>query len=320
MVKMARVNKDQLMPLLALAGGAISILSACHFMEKIAFSMGSYYEALNIISAYNISPTTAILSLMSQSTTMTVALYVTFFMLPFSVIIFTIGAMWLFSKSHMELSAAALAITSLMTILATAIIESMINFNSYIIFLIPYIGGIIPFSVGAYLFINIHSKPGATRAARPINIDPQTPYTNIMILSNRLMSKLSGEIKILDMHFDASALENLSRLLGGNLDKYSRISVLAKRDRLGSEFIRMYNDYKTELANRGVAFELNVLNDADAAEQHERVLMDASAAYKIPPLNIINKKSEHVVSVNHKEVEARFNRLWQNSTKLENLK
>ena len=316
---MARISKDQLIPSLALAGGAISILSACHFMEKLAFAVGSYHEALGIISAYNLSPTSAILSLISQSTTMTVAMYFTFLMLPFSVIIFTIGAMWLFSKSHMGLSAATLVISSLMVILATALIESMINFP-YTIFIISYVGGIIPFLVGAYLFIDVRRKPGTARAARPINIDPQTPYTNVMVLSKRLMSKLSGDIKILDMHFDANGLENLSRLMNGNLEKLKSVSVLTKRDRLGSEFIRGYMDFKNELGNKGIAFELKVLSDGDASEQHERMLIDGDTAYKIPPLNIINRKSEHIVSINHHEAEERFNKLWLNSTKLENLK
>ena len=173
---------------------------------------------------------------------------------------------------------------------------------------------------GAYTFLEINGKPSQVSAAGPISIDPQTPYTNVMILSKRLMSKLNGDIKILDMHFDANGLENLSRLLSGNLERYKSVSVLAKRDRLGSEFIRNYSDFKNELGNKGVAFELKVLNDMDAGEQHERVLMDGSSAYKIPPLNIINRKSEHIVSINHREAEARFNRLWTNSTKLENLK
>ena len=317
---MARVSKEQLMPVLALAGGAISILSACHFMEKLAFSVGAYHEALGIVSTYNISPTAPILSLISQSTTMTVALYLTFLMLPFAVIVFTIGAMWLFSRSRMVLSAAALALSGLMVILATAVIESMVNFGSYPIFLISYLGGIMPFLIGAYLFIDVRSRPGSTRAARPISIDPQTPYTNVMILSKRLMSKLEGDLKILDMHFDANGLVNLSRLLNGNLEKCKSVSVLAKRDRLGSEFIRNYSDFKNELGNKGIVFELKVLNDGDANEQHERMLIDGRTAYKIPPLNIIHRKSEHIVSINHREAEERFDRLWINSTKLENLK
>ena len=246
---MARISKEQLMPLLALAGGTLSILSACHFMEKLAFSVGSYHEALGIIGAYNISPTSSIVSLISQSTTLTVALYLTFMMLPFAIIVFTIGAMWLFSRSRMVLSAAALALSSLMVIVATAIIETMVNFG-YLIFAISYLGGIIPFLIGAYLFVEVRRKPSAARAARPISIDPQTPYTNVMILSKRLMSKLEGDLKILDMHFDANGLENLSRLLNGNLERCKSVSVLAKRDRLGNEFMRSCSDFRTSSATR----------------------------------------------------------------------
>jgi hypothetical protein len=315
---MNRLKRQQVIPLLAMMGGVLSILSASHFMEKLAYAIGSYHEALAIISAYNTTSTQSILSLTSQATTATLAMYITFLMLPFSVILFTIGSMWLFSKSHMVLSAGALALSSFAVVLLTAIMEYMIGF-SLSMFLVSYAGGVIPLAAGIYAFMDVR-KPSGARAVGPISIDPQTPYTNMVLLSSRLMSRLGGELKILDMHFDATGLENLSRLLGGNLERYSRIAVLAKRDRLEGKFLKAYNDFKSELGNKGVAFELNVISDEDAMEQHERMLIGGSTAYKIPPLNIINKKSEHIVSISHKEAEERFDRLWQNSTKLENLK
>ena len=60
---------------------------------------------------------------------------------------FTIGALWMFSKSHMRLSAATLAMSSLMVVLVTAVMETMVNF-SYSIFAISYVGGIVPLAVG----------------------------------------------------------------------------------------------------------------------------------------------------------------------------
>jgi hypothetical protein len=302
-------------PILAFAGGIASILSVFQFMEKLSFSAGAYHEALSIVSAYNISPSSSLLSMLSQSTAITVALYVTYAMLPFSVIIFTIGALWLFSKSHMQLTAVALAISSLMIVLLSALMEYMMDFNGYATFAMAYAGGIAGFAAGAQVFLSLKKPHGATRAVGPININPETPYTNILTLSKKLMSKLSGELKILDMHFDATGLQNLSRLLSGNLDRYRKVMVLTRRERLGKEFLMACNEFRSELGNRGIEFELKVMKEEDAVAQHERMLMDGSTAYKIPPLNIINRKSEHIVSINHREAEERFDRLWLNSTK-----
>ena len=48
--------------------------------------------------------------------------------------------------------------------------------------------------------------------------------------------------------------------------------------------------------------------------------MDSMLAYKIPPLNIINQKNEHIVGINIREVQFKFNNLWAKATKFENLK
>lgn len=317
---MPRIEELQAVPLLVLFGGILSILSACHFMEKLAFSLGYYYGAIGVVGAYNVTPSNGLLTLISQSQTIIVAMYATYLMLPFSVVVFTIGALWLFSKSHMRLTAMALVLSSLVLVLITAFMEYTINFNGYVIFIVSYAGGAIPLAIGAYTFAEIGRKSGAVRSVRPISIDPQTPYTNIAILSKRLFSRLGGDLKILDMHFDATGLENLSRLLGGNLERYKSISVLARRDRLGGDFLRRYGDFKNELGNKGIVLELKAMSDEDAISQHERMLIDNNTSYKIPPLNIINRKSEHIVSINHREAEARFDALWLNSTKLENLK
>ncbi len=50
-----------------------------------------------------------------------------------------------------------------------------------------------------------------------------------------------------------------------------------------------------------------MLEPEEAARQHERLIMDSDLAYKIPPLNIINKKNEHIVGINGREA-------WRGST------
>jgi hypothetical protein len=130
---------------------------------------------------------------------------------------------------------------------------------------------------------------------------------------------MSGDLKIIDMHMDTTGLGNLMRIIDGKEGRYKSISVLAKADRLSSDFDLVFKDFKNELASKGVTFELRIMSDKDALEQHERLLMDDKIAYKIPPLNIINKKSEHLVGVNSMHAQTRFNKLWSNAGKYENL-
>ena len=56
----------------------------------------------------------------------------------------------------------------------------------------------------------------------------------------------------------------------------------------------------------------------DAVEQHERMIMDSEKAYKIPPFNIINRKSEHIVQLEYSGSRKRFDDIWNRSTKIEN--
>ncbi|EQD46801.1 hypothetical protein B2A_08729, partial [mine drainage metagenome] len=65
-----------------------------------------------------------------------------------------------------------------------------------------------------------------------------------------------------------------------------------------------------------IGFEVRVMNPEDAAAQHERFIVDSERAYKIPPLNIINKKSEHIVSIKHGEALRRFDYMWGRGRKV----
>jgi len=77
-------------------------------------------------------------------------------------------------------------------------------------------------------------------------------------------------------------------------------------------------DFRNELNELGVVLEVKLMDDKDAVQQHERLLMDDSIAYKIPPFNIINKRAEHITSVNVKEAHLRFQHLYDRAIKLEN--
>lgn len=153
---------------------------------------------------------------------------------------------------------------------------------------------------------------------RNVSMDPQKPYTNLVTLSESLISRFGGSLNVLDMHFDSTGMRNLSILLHGNEPNFKSVNVLMGKERASSRFVKEYRDFKEELANSGIAFDVRVMNDEDFAQQHERLLYDDSYAYKIPPLNIINKKSEHIVGIKRREAAERFEYMWGRATKLEN--
>ena len=77
-------------------------------------------------------------------------------------------------------------------------------------------------------------------------------------------------------------------------------------------------DLSNEMKSKNVNLQFRVMSDSDSAIQHERFMMDDNYAYKIPPFNIINKKSEHINRINLSEVRGRFRQLYSNSMTIEN--
>jgi hypothetical protein len=194
--------------------------------------------------------------------------------------------LWLFSKMYSRYMAAILIFASVIYVIIAALLQLDFKFSSAL-GILPgaYIGSLLAMIAGSYVLVKSSIKGTAPkRAVRQISINPDTPYSNMRILS------------------------------------YRSISVLAKSDRLNNEFEKSYTDFKNELKNKNVEFELRILSDKEAFKQHERMLIDDSSAYKIPPLNIINKKSEHIVSINSKDALHRFNTLWSEAVRFENFR
>lgn len=151
-----------------------------------------------------------------------------------------------------------------------------------------------------------------------IRIDPASPYANIVSLREQLFATLHGNVGVVDKHFNSKAMENLYRLLNGNFSNISSIRVVTSKEMLDSDFGSNFYDMQKELKNFGVEFEVKVMADADAESQHERFIFDDSHAAKIPPLNIINRKSEHITSAGLNESKKRFAELYQRALKYEN--
>ncbi|MGI0100819.1 MAG: hypothetical protein ACREBH_03855 [Candidatus Micrarchaeaceae archaeon] len=322
---MARENRVSISAVLALASGFVTLLYSFYIMQKLSYSIGIYSGIGGTIKAFNITSSSASNTLsnsISQLTTLVLALHISYALLPFAVVILAIGIIWLFGRTYFKPAGLVLVIISAIYIAILTILEFDFSLtNTSYLSVAAYLGAALALAVGIYAIARIERPHvSARRPMHPISINPETPYSNMKLLSKRLMRNLSGSIKIIDMHFDINALDNMMQLIGSNMQQYKSISVITASSRLGDKFGKSYTDSKNELSNKGIAFELRVLGTEDAAKQHERILMDDSTAYKIPPLNIINKKSEHIVGINYKEAEYRFNSLWSKATKYENLR
>ena len=178
-------------------------------------------------------------------------------------------------------------------------------------------------ALGVCVVVDIYLAADAGRSlqkrkdSESIKIDPSTPYANLVTIREKLFGNLSGEVRIVDKHFNSGAISNLYRLFPEE-SKISKVSVITSEEMLDSKFGVNYNDLREEFLNRGVEFEVRVMKREDSSEQHERFVFDDSLAYKIPPFNIINKKSEHILSMDQAEAKRRFDYLYRGAAKLEN--
>lgn len=308
----------------AVISGFVAIFYSFYYVEQLSYSIGFSSGLLGEAISYNISISNsiALANAALNIQALRFAEYIPYIMLPFALIMFGIGIPWLLSRSHQRIASISLCFSSVIFVMLSLLLQLNLRFSNDFalgILSLSVIGGLAGMAAGLSALID--ARPGADKTQaqsfmHPLAINPQTPYTNMINLSNRL--KLTGQVKILDMHFDYKAVENLSRLISKSVGRYNSIMLLTKGDRLGKDFMKSYTDLKDELRVSGVSLEIRILDQKDAMEQHERLLIDSSRAYKIPPINIINRKSEHVVGINHSAALSRFNDLWARATKYEN--
>ena len=215
---MSRVTGLSVSQVMALVGGFVTLLYTFYYMQQLAYSIGIYSGISRAIVSYNITNKTAstvLVNSISQSTTLTLALHLTYALLPFAVIMLAIGILWLFSKIYSRLTATILVISSAIYLILIVILEFDFSFQgAFSTFPFAYLGGALVLVGGTYPLWKVYFKPPlAKRNVQPVSLSSDTPYSNMKLLSNRIMRKLNGEIKILDMHFDTNALDNLMQLI-----------------------------------------------------------------------------------------------------------
>ncbi len=299
------------------------LLILFYFNKIISFSIGlgtgisiveNMYGSIN----YHLLNNSSILSILASVPSLKLAIYIIYLMLVFNIIILSISVSWVFSKQYIKFTSLLLVFSAFICIILLLIMQFNFSFNRFLLLAAYYSLSFVVLFIGIAVFIQ-QEKLNRSTPIKSLEISPDIPYSNLFKISKSIFSKLSGNVYILDMHFDLKGLENLSKLLKlSNNAKISSINILTKKDRVSGEFEKWYFDFEKELKYKNIIFELRILIDQDAQEQHERLLIDSTTAYKIPPLNIINKKSEHIVSIDYKSSRNRFDMIWSRSLKFEN--
>ncbi len=192
---------------------------------------------------------------------------------------------------------------------------SAFDFNLYSLTLdITYLSIIFSILLDVYIGYRIYGTDVKKRFSG-IKISPNKPYTNMINLRERMFSSFTGNVGIVDKHFNSQALLNLYRLISDNKN-IKEITIISSSEMLDSSFNKEYRDLKNELEESGIKIEVKLMNQNDAVQQHERFIFDDSSAYKIPPFNIINKKSEHILKMSRRDAVKRFEELLLKSVKI----
>ncbi len=192
---------------------------------------------------------------------------------------------------------------------------SAFDFSLYSLTLdITYLSIVFSIVLDSYIGYKIYGTVVKKRFSG-IKISPNTPYTNMINLKEKMFSVFTGNIGIVDKHFNSQALLNFYRLISSNKN-IKKITIISSSEMLDASFNKEYRDLRTELNQEGIELEIKLMNQNDAMQQHERFIFDDSFAYKIPPFNIINKKSEHILKMSRKDAVARFEELLLKSVKI----
>ena len=225
--------------------------------------------------------------------------------------VFFASAIYLFRSKRQY--AAIHLVTSIVFGLLWYILFSYFATN-FAVDLFVYLAIAVAIAIDAYFF---KTKTKRTQQSRSLEIVPGMPFGNLLRLKDEIFSKLGSQVSIVDKHFNSVALENLYRLIADS-NSIKEINIVTSSEYFDSSFGTNLANLKKELSGRGVQLNLYVMSEEDATKQHERFMFDELNAYKMPPFNIINEKSEHIVHLKLSEARARFKELMKNSIKYEN--
>jgi hypothetical protein len=320
--------------LVVLLGLATTVLAAAsvYMMEVLALRYGALAGASSIATSgiFNQSVTANLTTVLTQAAYTMTSLHNSMreVYVIFLISLGMLGASFvLYTSRSVRFGSASRRYTlmhSTLTVIYVALFFIVFSSNYQIdfdrvYFMLVYFAMGLALAIDAYLEFVVHgNRPKQARRKGAVRIEPGTPYTNLINLREGVFSRLNGDVRVVDKHFNSMAISNMHRLFEGNLQGIKRIDVLTSKEMFDSKFLDNYNDFKKELGNAGVELNFMLMDDADSATQHERFIFDDAVAYKIPPLNIINKKSEHIVNFNVRDAKSRFEALSKGAIKYEN--
>ena len=309
-------NRWEIIAALAFIGSLGTMLITFYYVQSISLVLGVSSGIALIASSYNLTLNSTTLSLANGVPTYSLGVYFTYLMLPISLAMFGLSILWFFGSRRGRISGMSMLFLSVIFAALLTIFKLNFDFSEPIALIVAgYIGAALSFAAGMYAFMQ---RQQHHRAIRPLAIDPSKPYSNMLQIYDKVIGNLSGNVKLLDKNFDTSSMSNLYRIVSAGKDLIKNVMVLTSQDRLGKAFERDYYDLKKEFEAYGIGIDIRVMSDQDAQSQHERFIADSLNAFKIPPLNIINRKSEHIVRISPNEVNRRFDTIFNRSTKLEN--
>ncbi len=310
---------------LMILAGSVYILKELAYLYGVGAGSSITLSTLNITGNVLVTPIVA--QLLQQVTMLRDGLFESYAL--FLIALIAVGSSFiLFIRRHdrgAQRSSATYALLhtafSVMYLLMLYIIlSSLIAYFNTLYMYVVYLGVILCLASDAYMQYAIRQPMQVQTRQRQkgtLAIDPSKPFSSYLALQQQF-SDLSGELRIVDKHFNSVALENLHRIMERSMTNFTKFVILTSKEMMDSSFGTDIIDFKKELNGLGVGLEVKLMDDKDAIEQHERFIMDDRTAYKIPPFNIINRRSEHITKISFSEADKRFRYLYGRAIKMEN--
>jgi hypothetical protein len=307
-------------------GALMLIFGSVYIVYKLSFLYGVGVGGATQSVAYNNSVATELQSLVIGASTIREGILESFITFVVALAVGAASFILLLSRRDLPSKMTSkytfmIAILSLVFILLFFIASSSIPYGYGSTYeLLPYLGFLICVGSTGYIEYIIRTKQHKTgaRGRMSVAMDPSKPFSNMVSVQEQIFSNMAGHMRIIDKHFNSTALQNFYRLLEKDIGNYTKITILTSKEMLGSSFAQEINDFRTELTGAGIELDARLMDDKDTVEQHERIIMDDRIAYKVPPFNIINKRSEHITKINFKEADSRFTHLCARAIKLDN--
>ena len=112
---------------LTILGGLGTLLATIYYMKNLFFSLGFNSGLINTATAYNLTISSSLLSILPSSSTLSFAVYITYIMIPISLLIFTVGVMWFMNRQQSKMLAVVVFVCALF--FAGMAVMLKLNFN-----------------------------------------------------------------------------------------------------------------------------------------------------------------------------------------------